>query len=122
MSDQGEDTDGDTSDIDAGDTDDRTEGIDFNDVDPILEDLSYPVTIDELVSEHGDATLERTNADPISIRNLLGGMDGDTSFESAEGARETMLTMMPQDSVGEPGQSDRGAGGTEYQNQEDDSS
>jgi len=111
----------DGSDIDPGQDSDRTEGIDFSDVDPVLEDLSYPVTVDELVSEHGDATLERTNADPISIRDLLGEMNGDTSLESTEGVKETMLTMMPRDSVGEPGQSDRGPAGAEYQEQEDQS-
>jgi hypothetical protein len=114
-------TEGESNDIDPGQDSDRTEGVDFTDVDPILEDASYPITVDDLVSEHGDATVERTNADPISIRDLLGEMDGDTSFESADGARETMLTMMPQDSVGEPGQSDRGPAGDEYQEQEDES-
>lgn len=119
MSDEGDSMEEDTSEIDAGQDSDRTEGVDFSDVNPVLEDISYPITTDELVSEYGDHTLERTNADPISIRNLLGEM-GDDSFESPSEVRQTMLTMMPQDSVGEPGQSGRGAGGTEYQNQEDD--
>lgn len=121
MPDEGDSTEDDTSDIDAEDTGERVEGVDFSNVSPLLEDIEYPITVDELVSEYGDRTLERTAADPISIRELLGEM-GDDSFESPMEVRQTMLTMMPQDSEGSPGHSSRGAGGARYQEQEDETS
>lgn len=86
---------------------DREQGVDFTSIDPVLEDISYPITVDELVEEHGDQTVERTNADPITIRELFGEL-GDDSYESAEEVRQMMLNMMPRDSVGRANYSDRG--------------
>lgn len=83
------------------------EGVDFSDVTPILEELSYPITADELVEEHGDVTLDRTNADPITLRTLFEPM-GDDTIESEKGARSSILTLMPKDSEGRQRYSDRG--------------
>jgi len=83
------------------------EGVDFSAIDPILDDLSYPITADELVERHGDVELDRTNADPISIEELFDYM-GDDTFESGEQIRRMILGQMPRDSVGRSEYSDRG--------------
>lgn len=85
----------------------RVEGVDFADVAPILEDVSYPITADELVEEYGDVELDRTNADPISLQALFEPM-GDDTIESVDGARQSILTLMPKDSEGRQRYSDRG--------------
>jgi hypothetical protein len=86
---------------------DREQGVDFTDIDPVLEDISYPITADELVDEYGDQTIERTNAEPITIRELFAPMGEDT-FESPEEIQQGILNLMPEDSVGREGYSDRG--------------
>ena len=86
---------------------DLVEGVDFSDVNPIFEDLSYPITTEELMAEHGDLELDRTNADPISIRELFEYM-GDDTFESEEQLRQMIMSQMPRDSAGRTNYSDRG--------------
>ena len=91
-----------------GDDDpDRVEGVDFTDINPVLDDLSYPITADELVERYGDRELERTNADPISIEELFDYM-GDDTFESEEQLRQMIMAQMPRDSEGRTDYSDRG--------------
>lgn len=92
--------------MDHDDTD-REEGVDFGEVNPTLEDLSYPITTDELVDQHGDLELGRTNADPITIRELFEFMGEDT-FESREEVRQMIMSQMPRESVGRRNYSDRG--------------
>lgn len=91
----------------ADDDPDRVEGVDFTDINPILEDLEYPITADEIVERYGDRELERTNADPISIEELFDYM-GDNTFESEEGLRTMILGQMPRDTEGRTNYSDRG--------------
>lgn len=91
----------------AEDHTDREEGVDFTDLNPVIEDLSYPVTKEEFVDEHGDHSIERTNAEPITVRELLEEM-GDDTYESADEVRQSILNVMPRDSVGRARYSDRG--------------
>lgn len=91
----------------AGDDTDREEGVDFTDLNPVLEELPYPVSMEEFVAEHGDHTIERTNADPITVRELFEGM-GDDTYESPDEVRQSILNFMPRDSVGRARYSDRG--------------
>lgn len=86
---------------------DHVEGVDFTDVNPVLESLSYPTTANEIVEEHGDVELGRTNTDPITIAELFDHM-GDTQFDSEEGVRQMLLSQMPSDSEGRENYSDRG--------------
>lgn len=99
---------------------DREEGVDFTDFNPVLEDISFPITKAELVDEHGEHTIERTNADPITIRELFEGM-GEQTFESREEVRQSVLNLMPRESVGRAGYSDRG-GSTPEEGQPDEQS
>jgi hypothetical protein len=86
---------------------DRVEGVDFTDVGPLLEEIPYPITTEELVAEYGDRSIQRTNAGPITIRELFEPMGEDTS-NSVDELRQSILTLMPKDSVGRQRYSDRG--------------
>lgn len=86
---------------------DRSEGVDFTDVGPVLDEIRYPITTAELVAEYGDHSIERTNAGPITIRELFEPMGEDTSA-SADELRQSILTLMPKESVGRQRYSDRG--------------
>lgn len=86
---------------------DTVEGVDFSDLNPVLEELSYPITTDELIDEYGDRELGRTNADPISIAELFEYM-GDDTFESEEQLRQMIMSQMPRGSEGRTNYSDRG--------------
>ncbi|WP_313694057.1 hypothetical protein [Halorarum halobium] len=91
----------------ADDDTEREGGVDFSAINPLLAELSYPVTAEELVERHGDRELKPTNAEPISIAELFEPM-GDATFESAEEVRRMALGQMPSESVGREGYSDRG--------------
>ncbi|WP_123535499.1 DUF5789 family protein [Halosimplex salinum] len=86
---------------------DRFEGVDFTEMNPVLEELSYPVSTDEFVADHGDRELPRTNADPISVGELFSYM-GDATFESEGELRQTLLGQMPRGTGGRTNYSDRG--------------
>jgi hypothetical protein len=84
---------------------DRELGVDFGSID--LEEFDYPIDTHGLVERYGDRSIERTNAEPITIRELFGGME-DEEIGSADELRQTMLNLMPEDSVGRKAYSDRG--------------
>lgn|GEM_PF-1291176 len=86
---------------------DRVEGVDFATIDEVLDDVSFPITADELIDQHGDVEIERTNADPITLAELFDFM-GDDTFESADGVRQMVMSQMPRESVGPSNYSDRG--------------
>jgi hypothetical protein len=85
----------------------ETEGVDFAELGPVLDTVEFPITADELVERHGDVELERTNAEPITLKELFDFM-GDDTFESADGVRQMVMSQMPRDSVGRSNYSDRG--------------
>ncbi len=97
---------------------DREQGVDFASVDGLLDELAYPVTTGDLVAEHGHRQIERTNAEPITIRELFDDA-GDETFESAEAVRQSVLNLMPEESVGREEYSDRG-GATPDEHVDDD--
>jgi len=86
---------------------DRTEGVNFSDMEPIFEELSYPVTADEILAEYGEHELQRTNAEPIALKALLGPL-GETEFNSDDDLQTMILGQMPEDSEGREHYSDRG--------------
>ena len=91
----------------SDDDPDRVQGVDFEGIEPVFDELSYPITADELVERYGDRKIERTNAEPISIEELFDYM-GDDTFESEEQLRQMILGQMPRDSVGRTNYTDRG--------------
>ena len=88
---------------------DSEEGVDFTDLNPVLDDLSYPITKEEFVEEHGDHSIERTSADPITVREVF-EETGEDTFESGDEVRQAVLNLMPRGAVGREGYSDRGGG------------
>jgi len=84
----------------------RDEGVDFSDINPVLEDLSYPISQEEFVTQYGKESVERTNAGPITVAELFDGM-GEQTFEAAEEIRQSVLNLMPRESVGLQRYSDR---------------
>ncbi|MFC7138703.1 hypothetical protein ACFQMA_02490 [Halosimplex aquaticum] len=89
------------------DENDHEMGVEFGSIESVFDEVSYPVSAGELVERYGDREIERTSADPISIRDLFEGT-GDQTFESDEELRQGMLNMMPAESVGRQRYSDRG--------------
>ena len=96
----------------SDDDSDQTQGVDFASIDSVFEELSYPVTADELVERYGDREIERTNADPITIEELFDYM-GDDTFESEDQLRQMIMAQMPRDSEGRTDYSDRGGASPE---------
>lgn len=85
----------------------RSQGVNLDDVDAVTEAVDFPVTDDELVGDLGDRTIERTNADPITLRELFEPVE-DQTFETPDDLRQFLLSLMPADSVGREDYSDRG--------------
>ncbi len=90
-----------------GDNPDRVEGVDFTNMNPVFESVSYPISGNELVAQHGERRIERTNAEPITLQELFDPMGEDT-FETTDDIRQMILTLMPRESVGRENYSDRG--------------
>lgn len=86
---------------------DRNQGVNMADIDTLLEDVSYPVSADELVDRHGEQMIDRTNAEPISLRELLEPVD-DEPFETPDDLKQMLMSLMPTESVGREEYSDRG--------------
>lgn len=86
---------------------DRNQGVNMADIDALLQDVSYPVSADELVDRHGEQTIDRTNAEPIALRELLEPVD-DEPFETPDDLKQMLMSLMPTESVGREEYSDRG--------------
>jgi hypothetical protein len=84
----------------------HVEGVDFTSINPVLDDIEYPITTAELVDQHGDREVERTNADPITVAELFDYIDD--TFDSEKAVRQMALSQMPRDSEGRTNYSDRG--------------
>lgn len=91
----------------SNDSTDRIEGVDFTEINPVLDDLSYPITSEELLEQYGESEVERTNAEPISLEELFQYM-GEDVFDSKRQLRQMILGQMPRGSEGRTNYSDRG--------------
>ena len=83
------------------------EGVDFTDLESVFGELEYPITKAEVVDRYGNREIGRTNAAPISVRDLYEDM-GEETFESTEALQQSILNYMPRDTVGRARYSDRG--------------
>jgi len=45
------------------DAPDHLEGVEFTDINPVLDDISYPITGEELLEQYGNHEIGRTTAD-----------------------------------------------------------
>ena len=87
------------------DTDDREMGVDFGHLDDELDAMSYPVTTEELLDEHGDETLEFQEGE-ATLSELLEPM-GDQTYESKNGVQQAVLNMVGDEAIGRKNYSDR---------------
>lgn len=105
----------------ADETDDnREQGVDFGSLADELERLEYPVENGELLEEYGDRELDLESGSQ-TLRTVLGPQEG-TTYESADGVRQAVFTMVGDGAVGREGYSDRGETGRDDPDDEADES
>ena len=94
--------------------DDREQGIDFGEADDAIDAASYPLTLDELLADHGDAELTMGD-ETTTLREVLGPLGGE-EYESAEEVRQAVFNMVDREAVGRQRYTDRGeASGGEHE-------
>ena len=96
----------DTTTNDTTTDDDREQGIDFGRLDDELDAVAYPVTLDELLADHGDAELVMGD-ETTTLRAVLEPL-GDDEYESADEVRQAVFNMADRDAVGRQRYTDRG--------------
>ena len=101
-----------------GDT--RHQGVEFGDLDEKLESIDYPVSLDELLAEHGDAELD-LSGETRTLEKLLEPFEDDT-YESADEVRQSILTMVDDEAIGRKNYSDRSGDDPGEETEEDDES
>lgn len=100
------------------DEDSRTRGVEFGPLADELEDEEYPIGKDEVVERYGDYELELEDGGS-SVREVLGPL-GETTYESAEEVRQSILNMVGDGAVGREDYTDRG-GHTQGSDEDDES-
>lgn len=88
------------------DTDDRELGVEFGDLGDELGSVDYPLSLEELLDEHGDAELV-LGEETTTLREVLEPL-GEDEYESAEEVNQAVLTMVDSEAVGREHYSDRG--------------
>ncbi|MFD1589126.1 hypothetical protein ACFR9U_19280 [Halorientalis brevis] len=87
--------------------DDRESGVAFGEeLADALDAYEYPISLEELLAEHGDASVDLVDGSE-PLREILGPL-GEETYESKGGVRQSVLTMVDSDAVGREGYSDRG--------------
>ena len=94
-------------------TDDREQGIDFGELDDRLDAASYPISLDELLAEYGDAQLAMGD-ETTTLREVLEPLEDD-EYDSVEEVRQAVFNMADREAVGRQRYTDRGesSGGTD---------
>lgn len=83
----------------------RELGIEFGELAGQIEELSYPVTNEELVEEYGEFVIEFPNGTE-SIRDILGPFANET-YESPIETRQALFTVVDSRAIGRRYYSDR---------------
>ncbi len=92
--------------------------MEFGDLADELAAADYPLTLEELLSEHGDETLVLGD-ETTTLREVLEPL-GEDEYASAEEVREAVIGMVGDEAVGRKRYSDRG-GETPAEDDEDES-
>lgn len=88
----------------------REMGVGFGDLEDQLRRREYPATLEELLADHGDETLE-LHGDDVALRELLEPLresGGETTYGDADEVHQEVLNMVSDEAVGRQGYSDRG--------------
>lgn len=84
----------------------REHGIEFGDLAGDLEEESYPLSHETLLSRYGDRELGLVD-DQVAVREVLSS-DTDQEYEDVEGVQQAILNMVGDEAVGRENYSDRG--------------
>lgn len=91
----------------ANDSDDtREQGIEFGDLIEDLEDESFPLSHETLLSRYGDHELGLFD-DQVPLREVL-SPEQEQEYEDVESIRQAVFSMVGDEAVGREGYSDRG--------------
>lgn len=72
----------------------------------LLEDLDYPVDVDEIVEEVGDVVVELSDGE-TTLGEVVGSPEvTESSWNDAESPTSAVYSALPTEAVGEPGQSE----------------
>lgn len=90
--------------------DDRESGVAFGDLAEALEAHEYPADLEELLAEHGDATVGLESGDRTfaEVMEPMREADDGTTFESADEVRQAVFNLVGDEAVGRRGYTDRG--------------
>jgi len=96
----------------SNDADDaREHGIEFGALTGDLEDESFPLSHETLLSRYGDRELGLIG-ERVTLREVLSG-EHEREYEDVEGVRQAVFTMVGDEAIGREGYSDRGGNATE---------
>lgn len=84
----------------------REHGIEFGTLPADLDDESYPLTHERLLSRYGDYEIGLPDSD-VPLHEIL-APETEQEYENPESVRQTILTLVGADAVGRAGYSDRG--------------
>lgn len=84
----------------------REHGIEFNELATDLEDESYPLSHETLLSRYGDRELDLVD-DQVTVREVLSA-ETEQEYEDKEGVQQAILNMVGDEAVGRENYSDRG--------------
>lgn len=94
---------------DSADT--REHGIEFGSLAGDLEDESYPLSQEALLSRYGDHELDLVG-EAVTLREVL-SPEPEREYEDAESVRQAVLNMVGDEAVGREEYSDRGGSAPE---------
>jgi hypothetical protein len=84
----------------------RGHGIEFGTLATDLDDESYPLTHERLLSQYGDYEIGLPDSD-VPLHEIL-SPETEQEYEDPESVRQTILNLVGSDAVGREGYSDRG--------------
>lgn len=97
--------------------DSRAQGIEFGDLPGALESIEYPADVEAVREALGDHEIHLATGS-TTLGEVLAPLDDET-FESAEGVLDTVRNLVGDEAVGREEYTDRGAGGTEQDQERD---
>ena len=83
----------------------RDLGVEFGDLEAQLEDVDYPIVVEELIERHGDAILEMEGGSQ-TLEEILEPVS-EEEFTDLQEARHTIVGFVDREAVGRPRYSDR---------------
>lgn len=87
----------------------REQGVEFGPLGDELADDEYPMSKEELLDRHGDRELELENGSQ-TLREVLDPL-GETTFDSADDVKQSVMSMVSDEAIGRKKYSDRGGQG-----------